>query len=282
VAPEWTGEFAKNGWLWKGEDHVYVTAPLRDAVRHFTIDNDRVFLCGAAEGANMAMDVGSSHPDLFAGVVAVSPIPRWQGQFIETWRNAQKLPFYVVTGELAGASVTPLKSLFLQWMPHGYPAVMSVYKGRGIEWYPAETPVFFDWMSRKKRVNGTATLALGTNRQAWQLLREADNRFYWLEANRCKPGKSGGAIVTAEMQGDIKGNNLVEVRCRGVQQLTVWLSSDMIDWTKPVRATINGSVPNGFKPKQVEPNLEVLLEDYYERGDRRMLFLNKLEFNTIP
>ena len=35
-------------------------------------------------------------------------------------------------------------------------------------------------------------------------------------------------------------------------------------------------------PKVIEPNLEVLLEDYYERGDRRMLFLNKLEFDTLP
>lgn len=278
IAPEWAGHFEKTGWQWRGEDHIFVTATVRDAVRHFTIDNDRVFLFGVADGASMAMDVGTSHPDLFAGVIAMNPVPKWGGQLIESWRNAQKLPFYVVTGELVGPSVGHLKSLFTQWAPHGFPAVMSVYKGRATEWYAAETPVFFDWMSRKKRVNGAATLALGTYRQPWVMLRESDNRFYWLQADKANPGQSGGAIVPATIQGDIRGNNLIDLRTFRVPRVTVWLSSDMIDWTKPVRVQVNSSIPAGWnKPKQIEPNVEVLLEDYFERGDRRMLFLNKLE-----
>ncbi len=283
IAPEWTNQFAKDGWQWKGEDHVYVTAALRDAVRHFTVDNDRVFLCGVGDGANMAMDVGTSHPDLFAGVVPVGPIPKWGGHFVEYWRNAQKLPFYIVTGEMGGDSVTNLKNIFLKWMPQGYPAVMTIYKGRGIEWFSAETPIIFEWMSRKTRINGTATLALGNFRQPWMMLRDSDNRFYWLQADKVVTGKSGGAIVPAELQGDVRGNNFVDIRCRGVKQLTVWLSSEMIDWTKPVKVQINGSTPQTwFKPKMIEPNLEVLLEDYHERGDRRMLFLNKLELTVSP
>ena len=284
IAPEWTSQFGKNGWQWRGEDHTYVTSTLRDVVRHYTVDNDRVFLCGVGDGANMAMDVGMSHPDLFAGVLPMGPIPKWRGLFIEYWRNAQKLPFYIVTGEMAGDSLTNLKQIFEKWMPQGFPGVMAVYKGRGVEWYAAETPVLFDWMNRKKRVNGTATLALGTYRQPWVMLRETDNRFYWLQADKAVFGNLGGAPIPAEISGDIRGNNLVDVRCKGVKHLTVWLSSDMItDWKTPVRVQINGSVPNGYKPKAVEPNLEVLLEDYYERGDRRMLFLNKLEFgNLVP
>ena len=91
------------GWQWKGEDHVYVTAALRDAVRHFTVDNDKVFLLGFGDGANMAMDVGMSHPDLFAGVIAMGPIPKWQRACSSTTgRTPQKLPFYVVTGEHRG------------------------------------------------------------------------------------------------------------------------------------------------------------------------------------
>ena len=89
-------------WEWKGEDHDLVTEVLRDTIRHFTVDTDRVFLMGAGEGADMAMDVGASHPDLFAGVIAVGPNPKWQGLFVNYWRNAQRLPFYVVSGQLAG------------------------------------------------------------------------------------------------------------------------------------------------------------------------------------
>ena len=284
VVPEWAGLFGK-GWQWQGEDHVYVTAVLRDAIRHFTVDNDRVFMIGIGEGANMAMDIGMSHPDLFAGVIPMGPIPKWQGLFIEYWRNAQKLPFFVVTGEQSGDGLANLRKIYEKWMPRGYPALMSVYKGRGVEWFAAETPVLFDWMSRKARVNGTATLALGTGagaREPWQMNRDTDTRFYWLQADQIAPGKNGGAIVPASMMGDISGNNFISVSTKQVRKLTIWLSGDMIDWTKPVRVALNSSIPAGYKPKVMEPNLEVLLEDYYARGDRRMLFLNKLEFGNIP
>ncbi|VTR94943.1 Uncharacterized protein OS=Planctomyces maris DSM 8797 GN=PM8797T_05990 PE=4 SV=1: Abhydrolase_6 [Gemmata massiliana] len=281
VAPEWTNQFGK-GWQWNPDDHVYVTAVLRDAVRHFTVDNDRVFLCGVGEGANMAMDVGASHPDLFAGVIPMAPIPKWGSFFIETWRNAQKLPFYVVTGELAGQSLPNLRSIFERWTRNGFPAVMTIYKGRGIEWYASEATTIFDWMSRKTRVNGTATLALGANRQSWAMLREHDNRFYWLQADKVVVGKNGGAVVPALMQGDVRGN-LIDLKCDKVKHLTVWLSADMIDWAKPVKVQINAAVPSAWpKAKVIAPSLDVLLEDYFERGDRRMLFLNKLELKTGP
>jgi hypothetical protein len=281
LVPEWVNAFAKKGWEWKGEDHVYVTAVLRDAVRHFTIDNDRVFLSGIADGANMAMDVGMSHPDLFAGVIAMSPIPKWQGLFIEYWSNAQKLPFYVVSGEQSGEGVKNLRSIYDMWMRRGFPAIWSIYLGRGAEWYAAEAPTIFDWMSRKRRVNGTATLALGTNRQPWKMLRPSDNRFYWLQADKISPGKSGGGVVPAQMQGDIRGSNLIDITTNKVSHLTIWLSNEMIDWNNTVKVQLNGSVPDTWRhPKKVEQSLEVLLEDYYERGDRRMLFLNKLEFKT--
>ncbi|MDY3552859.1 PHB depolymerase family esterase [Gemmata sp. JC717] len=283
IAPEWVSHFEKTGWQWRGEDHVLVTATLRDAVRHFTVDNDRVFMLGVGDGGNMAMDIGTSHPDLFAGVIPIAPIPKWQGQFIESWRNAQKLPFYVVTGEMAGQSVTAMRNIFEPWTRHGFPAVMSVYKGRAVEWYSAEAPVMFDWMSRKKRINGAATLALGTYRQPWVMLRESDSRFYWLQADKANPGQSGGAVVAATIQGDIRGNNLLDLKTFRVQRLSVWLGADMIDWAKPVRVQLNGRTPEGWnKPKAIEPDVEVLLEDYFQRGDRRMLFLNKIELTGTP
>ena len=37
IVPEWTDVFGGE-WEWRGEDHVWVTAALRDAVRHFTVD----------------------------------------------------------------------------------------------------------------------------------------------------------------------------------------------------------------------------------------------------
>jgi hypothetical protein len=282
LVPEWVSAFAKKGWEWRGEDHVYVTAVLRDAIRHVTVDNDKVFLTGVADGANMAMDVGMSHPDLFAGVLPMGPIPKMKGLFDEYWANAQKLPFFVVSGEQSGAGFKSIHWLYEQhWMRRGYPALWSIYLGRGVEWYASEVPVMFDWMSRKTRVNGTATLALGNYREQWRMLRETDTRFYWLQADKIVIGSSGGLPVPAKLQGDVRGSNFVDIQLKGVRHLTIWLSTEMIDWSKPVKVQINGSVPQGWnKPRDVGQSLEVLLEDYYDRGDRRMLFLNKIELNT--
>jgi hypothetical protein len=286
VAPIWTNQFDK-GWQFKGEDHDYVTGVLRDVIRHYTVDNDRVFLFGAAEGANMAYDIGLSHPDLFAGVLMMSPTnPRWLGTGIQYWKNAQKLPFYIVTGQLVGKPNTDLRETFAQWMPKGFPGIHVIYKGRGIEWFPGETPVMFDWMGRKKRINGAATLQLGTDqiRQAWQTMRLSDNRFYWLGADKIAAGNlleghTLGGFTPAGLSGDIRGNTLI-LDTRGIRTVTVWLSRDMIDWTKPVYVKVNNQQPFTWKPKVLEPDVGVLLDDYVERGDRRMLFLQKLEFTS--
>jgi len=288
LAPDWTSQFGK-GWQWNGEDHVYVTAVLRDAVRHFCIDNDRVFLFGAADGANMAMDIGMSHPDLFAGVLAMGPAPKWQNMFMDYWRNAQKLPFYIVTGEMAGDTVATLRRIFGEWMPKGFPGMMVLYKGRGIEWYSSEIPVMFDWMGRKKRTTGTATLALGNQpRPAWATMRETDNRFYWLGVDKITNARliehlrPGHLISPATIQGDITGSNVINITTLGITRVSVWLTQDLIDWRKKVSVNINGQAARGYRPKVLEPDLALLLEDYRERGDRRMLVLGRLEFVTPP
>ena len=285
LAPEWSNQFGL-GWRWRGEDHEFVTAVLADAVRHFCVDNDRVFLFGAADGGNAALDIGLSHPDLFAGVLAMGPVPKWQNMFMHYWPNAQKLPCYIVTGEMAGESAANLRRIFEQWMPRGYPGLLVVYKGRGLEWFGAEPPVMFDWMNRKKRVNGTATLHLGSSRQPWTTMRHTDNRFYWLGVDQIAErnlmdNNLNRTFVPAEIQGDINGNR-ISITTRGVLRFSVWLSQDMIDWSKPVAVNLNRQTAPGWKAKVIEPDLVTLLEDYRLRGDRRMLYLKRLEFSAIP
>jgi hypothetical protein len=55
----------------------------------------------------------------------------------------------------------------------------------------------------------------------------------------------------------------------------------MIDWTKPLKVQLNGQSPHGYKPKIIEPDLEILLEEMHGHGDRSMLFLNRLEFPAL-
>jgi pimeloyl-ACP methyl ester carboxylesterase len=282
LAPDWGNLFGKP-WQWRGQDHEHVTAVLRDAVRHFCIDNDRVFLFGTGDGGSMAMDVGASHPDLFAGVLTMGAEPRWQNMFINYWQNAQALPFYVVSGELAGDAPKFLRLIFEKWTRYGFPGMMVVYKGRGMEWYGAEVPVMFDWMGRKKRVNPKETLKLDTKRRfPWVTMRGTDNHFYWVGVDEIDPRREienlkGGQITPAHISADIGGNNVINVECLGVRRFSLWLSRDMIDWSKPIAVNVNRASVQAVRGKVIKPDLNVLLEDYRERGDRRMLFLQRLE-----
>jgi pimeloyl-ACP methyl ester carboxylesterase len=288
IAPDWAPVFGPSvsGWSWDGADHDFVMAALRDTIRHFTVDNDRVFLLGGGAGADMAMDVGASHPDLFAGVVAVGPHPLWSGFFENYWQNCQKLPFYVVTGDLSGEANGALRKLYGPWMRNGFPSLHVIYRGRGLEWYGIEIPTYFDWMNRKKRVNPTAVMNLGANRYRWHIIREEDNHFYWLGADKVHPGnlspngRPKTNMTPANLIGDIKAGNKITLNSVGVRTISVWLGRDMIDWSRPVQVYVNNNIPSGWKigGKIVEQDINVLLEDYWQRGDRRTLFLARLEF----
>lgn len=286
IAPEWCPAFGPvTGWQWNAEDHDFALAPLRDAIRHFTIDNDKVFMLGAGIGGDMALDVGVSHPDQFAGVFAMGLNPKWQGFMLDYWQNAQKLPFYVVTGQMAGEENKKTRLIFERWMPNGFPALHVVYKGRGLEWFPAEIPIMFDWMNRKTRANGTSTLRIGTMKHlSWKTSRESDNRFYWLGAEEIDQHhlaanvRPGQGIVPAEMKGDIQGNRVI-VDTMGVRKVSVWLAANMIDWSQPVSVSVKSN-PYPWKARVIEQDLGVLLEDYWVRGDRRMLYLARLEFES--
>jgi hypothetical protein len=72
---------------------------------------------------------------------------------------------------------------------------------------------------------------------------------------------------------------LFNVRTRGVRQVTVWLGAGMtIDFEKPVSVTLNQRTI--MNKRKVTPSLGVLLEDFYQRGDRQRLFFVKLDFTV--
>jgi pimeloyl-ACP methyl ester carboxylesterase len=253
---------------------------LKDLRRRFNVDSDRVFLLGAGEGGAMALDVGLSHPDLFAGVVPMSATPNLfslRYASVEVG-NGQNLPFYVVHGTMAGEQlVKNVGLLFNAWIPQGYPSLHVEYNQRGLEWFAYETLTIFDWMNRKKRVSGYPNLG----RHHFMTMRETDNSFYWLTAEAIRPGNVNDArnwrpsVTGARLHGRIVEGNQVVVDTRGILRGTVWLARDAVDFSKPVVIKVNGSAS---QPRTIKPNLATLLEDLYQRGDRQHLFLAKESF----
>jgi pimeloyl-ACP methyl ester carboxylesterase len=255
-------------------------------LRRFQVDSDKVFLYGFADGANFALDVGMARPDLFAGVVANNPNPP-TNIFLQYWHNAQKLPVYTVIGELTG-SFPNLRKLYERWATKGFPALLTVYKGRGQEMFPLEMPRIFDWMGRKSRVRGAASLRLNQpGFEPWQVLRESDDRFYWvgvgedgLRNGNLVNGWQNKAVTPAQFRADIGKNGVINIdRAIGIRKFVIWLDRDLIDWSKPVVVNVNGRRAREYVPKKLEPDLHLMLEELYRTGDRKMLYLGKLEIN---
>jgi hypothetical protein len=252
-------------------------------MRRFQVDPDRVVIFGLGEGANFAFDVALSHPDRFAALATFGATLTKKILVNEYWQNAQKLPYYAVTGSEAGPSFSAHYDLFKNMLLHGFPSLLNVYLGRGIEWYPAEVVPLFDWLANKRRVTGTGTLRVGNTKMVeWRTMRKTDDRFYWIgcpaiETANLMESKKG---IPAGVSADIRNGNLIAVTSRGLKRVELYLERDMIDWTKPVRVLVNTNTPSGFPAsgKKVEPSLEFMLEEFVKSGDKKMLFLNKLEF----
>ena len=138
-------------------------------------------------------------------------------------------------------------------------------------------------MSRKRRASGFPTLG---DRNDFVTMRESDNRFYWISSDTIHPNflNSAGSwrsIVTgAKLSARILEGNNIHITSKGLNQVTVWLGKDaqgreMIDFTKPVNVRWNGTLT--LRNVKATPNLAVMLEDLYQRGDRQQMVMTKLE-----
>jgi pimeloyl-ACP methyl ester carboxylesterase len=288
VAAEWTNQFGNGLYDFHGKQHPIPLEALRDVFRKFQADADKVFLFGFAEGANFALDLAMAHPDIFAGLAGFGTNPP-PSIFLEYWHNLQKLPAYFVSGEFANAFPN-LSTVFKKWMPRGFPAMMTLYRGRGIEWFTAEVPRLFDWMNRKTRVRGSGSLRINKfSVEPWQVLRETDNRYYWIgvgeggvrSTNPLAGGIPNQLAPPPQFAADIGRAGIINITmASGIRKFVIWMERDLVDWTKPIRININGSPPVGYKPAILKPDLQLMLEEIYRTGDRKMLFLGKIEIDA--
>jgi hypothetical protein len=290
AAPEWE-QYPNATYNFTDEEHAVVLTMLRDLRRRFQVDSDRVFLTGLGQGGGMAYDVGMSHPDLFAGVLPMSAGPKYFS--VHYWRNAQYLPYYVVSGDRAGDDIyQKIRDQFKEWVQRGFPSLWVQYKGRGAEWFGGDVPLMFDWMRNKRRIFPLHQLGTESNGgpvgTEFQTMRAGDNRFYWLSTDAINEACLNSvarwrvnvtpATLTARID---PTTNEVSVRATGLKQLTVWFGRDvkgtpMIDFDKPVLIRVGLETKHNNK---VSPSLATMLEDLYQRGDRQRLFLAKVSLD---
>lgn len=280
VAPHWTDMFQER-YHGSDEEQQAVLEVLADVRRRFQVDSDRIFLFGFDQSGTLAYDVALAHPDRFAGVVVFCGSP---GKLGRVYRgNAQYLPFYVVEGEKSPNNTGENRDLFEFWVNRGFPSIYVEYTGRGLEFFPGEVPLIFDWFSTKKRAEGLPELGgpdeqSGTVGRRFCTLRPSHNRFYWISSRDLAVGNNRPpATFTARL---VASENGVLVQHTGFRQLSVWLNSAMVDFDQPVQIRVNPGSPDGkvFRGK-LNPSVRILLEDFYRRGDRRNLYTARVDFN---
>lgn len=288
AVPEWVDGQKQ---LYEGTDKEQeaVLETLRDLRRRFRIDSNRVSLAGYSTGGSLVFDVALTRPHLFA---SASVICGHAPDDIEKLRyNAQYLPFYIVDAsknryreKIGPAKKDAMLTLFEYWIPKGYPSLLVEYQGRGFEYFPAEIPYIVDWMSRKKRTAampdiGRADLSGNRMGQEFRIVRPSASRFYWIEVEEHKATPQSPVLVSAGWEKDVPNS----LRCvmSGMKKAKIWLNASMINFENPVEIRIQGpagaSWQSQFK-KKIEPNVAVLLEDYYQRGDSKNLFTQCIEF----
>lgn len=276
IAPHWTKEHQRT-YEYSARAHAAVLGSLRDACKRFAIDTDRVFLSGHSIGGDAAWDIALAHPDLWAGVIPI--VARSDRYCSLYWENAERLPFYVVSGELDGTSMTDNARDLDRYLKRGYNCTVVEYLGRGHEHFYDEVLRIFDWMGRFRRDFYPEQFDCVS-------MRPWDNFFWWLELKGMPPGATVVPVdwppprgtIPARVHGRVTKTNGLNVRT-GTSHVTVWVSPRMVDFTQRITVLVNGRRLNSGE-SFLQPDLETLLEDVRTRGDRQNPFWAKVEGPT--
>jgi predicted esterase len=266
VAPEWA-RADQAGYEYSAREHARVLAALRTAVRSFSIDTDRVFLSGHSRGADAAWDIALAHPDLWAGAVLIASTA---GRYVtHYWPNAERLPVYLVGGELDRASLQQNAIDLDRYFKKGFDATYVEYRGRGHEHFSDDIIRIFDWMGRKRR-NFFPKEFEAVSLRPW------DRFFWWVEFEAAPartvvlpeawPPPTGTRPLSVE--GKKATTNSLTVRC-GAGRTRVWLAPELVDFAEPLTVTIDGK---RALRGPISPDERVLLEDLRLRGDRQHPF----------
>jgi hypothetical protein len=270
IVPEYVKEKAK-AYDYSPMTHYRVIQSIRDARKRFNIDSDRIYLGGHGTGGDAAYDIGMAHPDLFAGVIPITGVI--DGICIRIWKNARRVPWYSVGGQLDRETFDRNAKTHNFMMIGGYDMVLVDYVGRGYESYYSEIHNIFEWMELHQRKIYPKDVEIFT-------MRANNNRHYWLKAHtletppiRKRTRSTKAKSINAKILTNSDRGNKIAITSPA-RKHTLWLSPDMLDFEKRLRVTVNGTSKfNGF----IKSDVGTILEDLRIRGDRQKIYEARLE-----
>jgi dienelactone hydrolase len=292
--------WARSEW-WTAGQVENILALLDKVKRRYNVDESRVYLTGISDGGTgvyfFAMRQATpwaaclplnGHPSVLA-----NPDVGADGQLYPA--NMANCPLRVVNGGrdrlYPARSVAPLVDMFKRG---GIPLSFQVYEeaGHDTSWWPEERPKYEAFLARSLRDPHPARISWETDRV------DRYNRFRWLVIDRLGARPSDVALEDVNQFSPaptvnvslydrskpsgrvdaVRTGNAVELKTRGVRELTLLLSPDVFDFSAPVVVTVNGRrVHRAAVPKDVAALLRWAARD----NDRTMLYGAELHI-TVP
>lgn len=217
------GPYGRGSVWFEGIGERDVFECIEIAKRLFSIDSDRVYLCGFSMGGTATFNLGFKHPEVWAACVPVCG----RCDSLDLVSNGRHLPFWVNTGgrdimippKHSKAAYDKARRLgFSQWK---YMEHKTMGHDFSINWKEVE-----EWLLTKKRTTNLKRISFRTK----------DIRFncaYWLEITEIE---RYGKI--AQMDVDIEGQNL-SVKSENVSNYTLKLNDALINTAQRVKIIEN-------------------------------------------
>lgn len=287
------------GAWWSKNSENFVLQLIREIRAKYPIDPNRIFLSGLSNGAIGAYLMGMFYPDRFAGVVPIAGgITKRLMSFLVNLNNT---PMYIIQGEFDPIfPIELIRRTYKILSDFKSPVIFREHKERGAahggHFLPeSEVPALVEWLTKQKR---------NTSPKVVRITREENHmkRVFWARVSKGLklaalqiPGPEmeplnihDGKIAT--LFAIDKGNNRFMVRGKNVLEFELYLSSDYIDFKKPVVVTFQAIQDKGGKlapgekfvayNKKVEKNTSVLLRNFKEFHDEKFLYDAKITIST--
>jgi pimeloyl-ACP methyl ester carboxylesterase len=265
-------------------EHQAVLRALRESMRRFSVDSDRVFLAGHGVGGDAAYDIGLSHPEHWAGIVAIGGKLGKINKF--NWDNKHwRLPVYNVAGSRDLSAMAANGDAWSNWVANKtlVDATVVWYTGRGNEVFLEEVPETFKWMNaQRRRWPDQTEFNIDVS-----LVRPWDNYYWFVEMHPATfapeklilPEEGREQLPSNTSKTSLKASYRQANRLRiegGSRDMTVWLGQDFINFEEPVEIRIAGK--SRHLREKVDPSVRILLEDVRQRADRERPFWARVDY----
>lgn len=269
-----------------------MTAPgmprfLRETRRRFHIDSDRVFLFGMGEGAGAAWVMAMMHPDLFAGVIAISghpPLPFPRQLYPVLLPNLRNLPVLTVW-DSEGDAVVAAHSRAIVQLAQAKALPIAGREIAGLGAAPAaaggEQAARFDeeistlLTHRRSETKRTLSHWFRYPRQGaigWLRQTKFLGSVWQAEQLSVLPSAAADAdtFITdtiknmmAYLGGHVDGGTIT-IQARRCARVDLLLPIGMTDWNRPVTVICNGR--KRYEGK-LTPSISTMLEEAYDSWD---------------